>query len=170
LGGTDLCTDDSAVYGFAIPYLNYKLLGRKELLIPRHTDVERVKKLHKEGCCLFDGFQKERINTYAMECSHKDPNYVYSKMIWHLDPETWYILYADKYDRQRKLWKIFDMGQYVRTSVYNGAQVPIIEFSMVIDVQRLHSTGVLTGSTIGETGEWYHTESYQPRALQKHGY
>jgi len=170
VGGTDICMDDSAVYGFAIPYLNYKYLGRKEVLLPRNTDVARLKNLHKEGKCLFDGFQKQRINAYVLECTSKDPNYLYSRMIWYIDPETWYILYSDKYDRTGKLWKIFDMGQAVKTSVYNRAQIPIIEFSMIVDVQRLHSTGVLTGATMGETDYRFQPEFYEPRALMRYGY
>jgi hypothetical protein len=158
------------VYSWAIPAQTYKLLGRKELLMPRHQDIPKVKELHKEGQCLYSGLQRERIKTYVLECIHKDPNYLYSKQIWYLDPETWWIIYSDKYDKRGRMWKIFDMGQRVVKSVYNDSQIPVGEFTLVIDVQRHHATGALSYATIGQTDVFFEPEYYTPRALQKWGY
>jgi len=43
-------------------------------------------------------------------------------MIWYLDPETWQILYSDRYDRHGKLWKVLDQLGFVTTG-YKGVIV-----------------------------------------------
>jgi hypothetical protein len=170
-GGSDMCTDDNLVYDFTISKLNFKSLGRKELLLSRHQNLQLIKEGHTEGLCVPNGIQYERINAYVLECSHKDPNYIYSKMIWYVDPETWWILYSDKYDRKGRLWKVFNLSEYSLTSIYDKNDVvPTIGNMMIIDVQRMHSTFGITGMVIGGTGDTYKPDYYTPQALQKFGY
>jgi hypothetical protein len=169
-GGSDFCVDDRMGYDSAITTMRYKYLGRKELLLARHQDTDQLKKYHREGYCLSNGFQRERINTYAVECTHKDPNYLYSKQIWYIDPETWYIIYTDKYDREGRLWRIFDNPGYVVKSTYNNALIGSNGFISVLDVKRLHATCGFFNIMIGETGKYYQPEYYSPKALQKYGY
>jgi hypothetical protein len=169
-GGSDSTNDDQGIYNGAISYMKYKYLGRKELLLARHQDIDQLKKGHREGYCLFSGIQRERINTHVLECIHKDPAYLYSKQIWHVDPETWWILYADKYDRQGRLWRVFENTNYVLKSVYNEALIGTIGFVSIVDVKQLHATGGFGNYIIGQTGELYQPEYYTPKAIQKHGY
>jgi len=169
-GGTDSTTDDQNIYGSAIEFMNYKYLGRKELLLARHQDTEQLRNGHREGYCLLNGFQRERINTYVLECTHKNPNYLYSKQIWYIDPETWWILYSDKYDRQGNLWRVLENANRIFKSAYNGAHVPNIEFVSILDVKSLHSTAGFGNYTIGESGRFYEPDYYTAKSLQKHGY
>jgi hypothetical protein len=170
MGGSDTTSDDNMVYDYAISAMNYKYLGRKEILLPRHQDAGQFEKGHREGYCLTKGFQRERIKTYVLECIHKNPNYLYSRQIWYVDPETWWIMYADKYDRRGRLWRIFDNGGGVLKSAYNDELLGTPLIMSVIDVQRLHGTGGGTTVTIGETGEYHQPEYYTPKALEKYGY
>jgi hypothetical protein len=169
-GGADMCSDDNLIFDNAISKMTYKYLGRKELLLARHQDLDQFKKGHREGYCLFNGFQRERINMYVLECYHKNPNYVYSKQVWYVDPETWWILYSDKYDRQGKLLRIFENAQYPAKSVYNGELNGSIGFMLIIDLQRLHATGGFSNIIFGGSGEFYDPGYYTPKALQKYGY
>ena len=105
-----------------------------------------------------------------LECVHKNPNYLYSKQIWYVDPETWYILYADKYDKQGKLWRVFENANVVLKSVYNDALIGTTWFVSIIDVKQLHATGGFGNYIIGKTGEFFQPEYYTPKALQKYGY
>ena len=50
---------------------------------------------------------------HVVEATSKDPNFLYSKMIWYLDPEDWQMRYSDRYDRSGKLWKIIDQLGFV---------------------------------------------------------
>jgi hypothetical protein len=169
-GGGDSTDDDQNMYDNAIPYMKYKFLGRKELLLGRHQDVDQLAKEHREGYCLFDGIQRERLNTIVLECTHKNPNYIYSKQIWYVDPETWWILYADKYDRKGELWRVFENVGYVIPSVYNKELIGTMGFILIIDKKLLHATGGFSNYTFGETGELYDPAYYNSRALQKYGY
>jgi hypothetical protein len=169
-GASDGAGDDNLIWDNAIAFMNYKYLGRKELLLSRHQDTEKLKDGHTEGYCLVNGLQRERVNTYVLECAHKNPDYIYSKQIWYIDPETWWALYSDKYDKKGKLWRVFDNAAYVAKSVYNGALVPTIGYVLTVDVKRVHGTGGFSNYVIGETGEYYDPEFYTPKALQKYGY
>ena len=169
-GGADMIGEDNMIYDNAIFYMNYKYLGRKDVLLPRHQDIVQVRKGHREGYCVPYGTQRERVKTYRVECTHKNPNYIYSKQIWNVDPETWWIIYAEKYDKQGRLWRIFDNAGYVLKSVYNNELIGATGFTLIIDVQRLHATNSFIKSVIGETGEYYEPEYFTPKALQKYGY
>ena len=168
--GADMCSDDNMIFDNAISKMRYKFLGRKELLLARHQDLDLLEKGHREGYCHYNGFQRERIKTYVLECTHKDPNYVYSKQVWNIDPETWWILYADKYDRKGKLLRIFENAEYVVKSVYNDSRIGFTGFMLITDVQRMHSTGAFNNTILGETNEFFNTDYYTPSALQEFGY
>jgi hypothetical protein len=113
---------------------------------------------------------RERVNTWEVEATHKDANYVYSNQIYYIDPEVWYIVYCLKYDQFGKLWKLFDMFGDVLESKYNKAPLYIGVEQVIIDIQRLHGTGGPTNPIPGITGEFYKPPFYEPRALQKYGY
>jgi len=170
-GGSDMCTDDNLVYDFTTNRLNYKMLGRKEMLLSRHQDLALLKEGHIEGLCVPNGIQYERIKPYVLECTHKDSGYIYSKMTWYVDPETWWILYSDKYDREGNLWKVFNLSEYLCKSYYDPNDViPTIGNMLIVDVQRAHSTFGVTGVLIGkETGN-YRADFFTPQALQQYGY
>lgn len=137
VGGQDSCYDDNYGWDGAITRNSYKLLGRKEILSPRHQDVHLIE--HTEGDCIFDGLRKERINTWVVEAINKDPGYIYSKSIWYIDPESWEINHADRYDKYGKLWKIFENFGAVAKG-YKGQEVPFFCGTHTIDVQRRHAT------------------------------
>jgi hypothetical protein len=157
-------------YSWFVGAQTYKLLGTKEILTARHQDIDYIKQGHTEGYCLLSNVQRERMKMYVLEAIHKNPNYVYSKQIYYIDPETWWILYADKYDRKGNLWKIFNLPQYILTSVYNGAEIGIPAVMEVIDVQRIHGTSGPANMTTGVVDQYHKPNFYIPRALQKWGY
>jgi hypothetical protein len=167
-GGSDACLDDNLTYTWAVNAQTYKMLGKKEILAGRHQDQKMLERV--EGQCLYSGQQRERINCFVLEAINKDPNYLYSKQIYYIDPETWWILYADKYDKKGRMWKIFDNLVYLLTSEYNGSKVTFPAANIIVDVQRTHSTLALSDIHIGQQGEFWRPEFYQPRALQKYGY
>lgn len=170
-GGSDMCTDDNLVYDFTINRLSYKPMRRMEVLLSRHQDLALLKQGHQEGYCVPNGIQFERINAYVLECTHKDPNYIYSKMIWYMDPETWWILYSDKYDRKGKLWKVFCLSEYCCQSQYDSNDfIPTIGNMLIVDVERMHSTFGVTQISIGEKTGNYVPDFYTPQALQQKGY
>jgi len=87
-------------------------------------------------------------------------------MIWYLDPETWQILYSDRYDRNGKLWKVLD--QFGCTAPgHDGVTVNFFNGNQMIDVQRRHSTAATVNHVFGTTPD---PRIVSLQYLQKHGY
>ena len=74
-----------------------------------------------------------------LEGVNKDPGYIYSKSIWYVDPELWHITYADKYDRQGKLWKSMEHFQTVFKDT-KGRDAQEFCGAVTVDHQRTHAT------------------------------
>jgi len=80
----------------------------------------------------------ERCNLLVVEAVNKDPNYIYGKRIWYLDPETYYIQFTDIYDQQGRFWKLFfNSTTPLRSEL--GTMKPVIVGTHFYDVQRTHS-------------------------------
>jgi hypothetical protein len=136
-GGADYCGFDNMGWDGPISFNTYTYRGAKELLLARHNDADKLE--HTRGECLWSGVQRERIKAHVIEAVNREPNFLYSKMIWYLDPETWQILYSDRFDREGKLWKVLDQFGYVAQG-YGGTEVNYFSANQMIDVQRTHAT------------------------------
>jgi hypothetical protein len=169
-GGADASYDDEFGYNWNIPAQTYKSLGRKEMLLVRHSDKEVLLKGHTEGNLLLKNLGRERVNVYVIEATNKDPNYLYGKQLYYIDPETWFMLYFEKWDKKGQLWKTMDVMLTTVKSKYNGEMVPQASLLYYLDVQRLHATFVVNYLTIGDTGKYYVPDFYEPRALMRQGY
>ncbi|MBN2108679.1 MAG: DUF1329 domain-containing protein [Deltaproteobacteria bacterium] len=171
IGPSDITYNDQGGYNWVMNDNSYKLLGRKEMLMPRNQNSEQLVKNDVEGMCYVSGYQRERINMYIIECINKDPNYIYQKEIWCVDPENWKILYADKYDKQGKLWKIFDVSYTTAKSTYDGQEVLALSNQTVVDVQRIHGTKAYFMNWIaGGQGLGLQYDYFSPKALLQYGY
>ena len=163
-GGADFCGFDNLGWDGPVSLNTYTYLGARELLLARHNDAARLE--HTRGECLWSGAQRERIKAHVLEAVNHEPNFLYSKMIWYLDPETWQILYSDRFDREGKLWKVIDQFGFV-TKGYGGSEVNYFNANQMIDVQRTHST-LATGKY--EFGIDLPQSMFKIDYLQKYGY
>ncbi len=163
-GGADFCGYDNFGWDGPVHINTYRNLGRRDVLLCRHNDQRQL--VHTPGKCLYDGTRRERINAHVLEITSRDPNFLYSKMIWYLDPETWQILYSDRYDRDGRLWKVLD--QLGSTSPGpGGTTVSFFNANQMIDVQRRHSTAGRVDYVFGTKPD---TQVVSLQYLQKHGY
>jgi hypothetical protein len=176
LGGSDMTPDDGYGYDYEVNAQTYKSLGRKDLLAPRHNISLEVYKNHVPGNMYDSGIKKERINTFVIEARHKDPNYIYGRQIYYIDPETWSIVWTDKYDPDGKLFKLIECSQGQIKQNYDGQEKTRSTYVNFIDVQRLHATigaypRVEVGdSSDGPNGKYYKETYYTPQALSEYGY
>jgi hypothetical protein len=163
-GGADYCAYDNMGWDGPVQANTYKYLGQQDMLMSRHNDPAKLQ--HTPGDCLFDGTQRERVKMHVVEATSKDPNFLYSKMVWYLDPETWQMLYSDRYDRTGKLWKWIDQLGFVGKG-YNNVDVPHFNGTQTIDIQRIHAT---VGTTDLKFGAEMSPDIFTLDYLQKHGY
>jgi hypothetical protein len=144
---------------------NYKLVGRKKLLLSRHTDSTTYER--EKGMTMFRGIQRELINTYVVEVTNKRPNFVYQKQLWFVDPETWSILHKKIYNQQGQFWK--SMGLYTEIRELYGGEVCLSDAYTMVDFIRRHGTVDSSGRT-DLTSEWKRGSRFSIRALDRRSY
>ena len=148
-GGQDLFWDCFDTFNGNPSLFNFKLLGRKEMLVVMNGYPKGEFILHEYMMGPNDYYQK--VNCYVNEIHSKDPNYPFSKIIQYLDPDTWVSYYTDWYDRKGKLQRS-SIFNYTLTK--NG--IVMANVMNHIDFQRVHSTGyAYTNARSGSGGNTY---------------
>ncbi len=138
IDGTDLIYDDEYLWDGQLTRNTYTLKGKKELLCSRHQDMTKI--VRRPGQGMWNGVVLERCNTYVIEAINKDPNYLYGKRIFYVDPENYYILWEDVYDQLGRYWKCY-MNQLDMKKTSIGDERPFIVGTVFQDFQRTHSGG-----------------------------
>jgi hypothetical protein len=136
IDGSDLIYDDEYLWDGQLTRNNYTLKGKKDLLCSRHTDM--LATTRQDGQGLVNGLTIERCNTIVVDVISKDPNYIYGKRIWYVDPETYIILWTELFDSNGKFWKCF-MNNTRPCSTEIGQMKPFIVGTQFQDFQRGHS-------------------------------
>lgn len=137
IDGTDLIYDDNHGWYTHINLNTYKYVGQKDLLLWRHDSINKLTR--KRGQGFWSGVQRERVKCRVIEAVNKDPNYVYSKRVWYLDPENWQMNAQEIYDRQGRLWKYFELG-YNEFPGYGGELVTMTSAEHWVDLIRRHGS------------------------------
>jgi len=66
------------------------------------------------------------------------PDYIYSKRIWYIDPETYMIHWQEMYDQVGQYWKCFNQPtNNIRNA--NGEMKNFMSAYIMQDLQRKHS-------------------------------
>ena len=135
IDGSDLIYDDDNMWDGQLLRNTYTLKGKKDLLTCRHQDMKKTKRETGQG--MVNNLSFERCNLYVVEVINKDPNYLYSKRLWYLDPETYYIMWQEIYDQQGKFWKCF-LCQTSLVQTATGEQRAFPVGFQYYDLQRTH--------------------------------
>ncbi len=136
IDGTDLCYDDEFFWDGPIQRNTYKYTGKKDLLCVRNQDMSKLTRPNGQGHG--NGLMFERCNTLVVEAISKDPNYLYGKRVWYLDPETYIIMWTEIYDQKGRFWKAF-MQINSNYKTLKGETTNNIAGSSFQDFQRTHS-------------------------------
>ncbi len=137
IDGTDMIYDDQDGWYTHPGHNTYTFKGRKELLVARHQDPENLEKIKGQG--FWSGIQRERVNHFVVEAVNKNKDYIYSKQIWYLDPETWQMNFKVMYNRQGELWKMYEMF-YNEYPSYGGQKTAIFNGEHIFDFIRRHGS------------------------------
>jgi len=136
IDGSDLIYDDEYLWDGQLSRNTYTLKGKKDLLCSRNESLVGTTRTAGQG--MLNGHKFERCNLYVIDAVNKDPNYIYSKRVMYIDPETYYIMWEDIYDEKGRFWKCF--GNFTRpVKAQNGSMVPSIVGTVFNDFQRTHS-------------------------------
>ncbi len=148
IDGTDMIYDDQDGWYTHLIHNTYDYKGRADLLVARHQDPEKLEKAEGQG--YWNGIQRERANHWVLEVKNKDKNYIYSRQLWYLDPETWQMNFKVMYNRQGQLWKMYELF-YDEFPSYGGQTTPIFNSEHIIDFLRNHgSTSIRNIQSVGK--------------------
>jgi hypothetical protein len=136
--GTDLGPDDELGWNGHVNRKTWKIIGRKEMLLGRHTDTEKYEKV--KGQAVWNGLQLERVNAYMLEAQFKDKDAVYSKEMLYMDPEMWRCLQKVTWDRQGRVWRQFFFHTEIVTDEDMGITMPHTFEIYSCDLQRRHGS------------------------------
>jgi len=156
--------DIDSFYGYAghIAWMNWKLLGEKQMLGAWHGQNYPVKWAAGGADFGFDDVWEMRP-VYIVEGTSRLPQYAYSKRIIYIDKESWGVPYSDMYDRSGALWKVWVNLFTVRKEPFAAAKVskyeyeaPFLPSVVVVDMQLQHATRVSLPSQKFQNEEgWY---------------
>lgn len=135
IDGTDLIYDDEFFWDGHISRNSYQYKGKKDLLCCRHQDISKA--VRPTGQVMANHLDLERLNTLVVEVISKDPNYLYGKRIWYVDPETYLIMWTDIFDQKGRFWKTY-MQNTGNIQTAKGAVKNNIVGSVFVDFQRTH--------------------------------
>jgi hypothetical protein len=163
IDGTDMIYDDGNQWDGYINRNTYKYKGRKEMLCDRHQDMTKIKR--QAGQITPNNLTFERCNTYVVEVVHQDPKYIYSKRIWYIDPETYFIQWQEMWDRVGQYWKcFFHTTGDVKTA--KGEMKNFFIGMQFVDFQRKHG-GFSNQSNVIHIGKKISPKLYSLTNLQR---
>jgi len=141
---TDFLYEDIRGYMGYPEWMNWKLLGKKTMLLPMHSGAVPGRKNHKKVYDLDKPpywnpkIKYEPRPTYVVEVTPKFPDYPYSKMVMYIDAETYLIGYKESFDKKGDLWKFLLVGY--NESPDMDEMPPEFGAHVVIDFQAQHAT------------------------------
>ncbi len=164
LFGQDTDQDSYGGYAGQIAWMDWKLLGEKEVLGAFHTSHFPVKWSEGASDWAFDG-EWEKRKVWVVDGTSKLPQYAYSKRVIYVDKDVFAIPYSDMYDRGGQLWKVWvNNFAFGRKEAFPGSKMqydeetPFIPAIVMVDLQLQHATKASLPSHrfTGEPGWYWH--------------
>lgn len=141
---TDLLYEDVRGYMGYPEWMTWELLRKDTLLLPVHADIKLGKDTAKKNYYLNKKphwnpkYDWELRPVYVVEVKPKFPDYPYSKQIFYVDAETFYVLYKETFDKKGELWKVVLIG--LNESPDMDEAPPAYGGCVAIDFQSEHAT------------------------------
>jgi hypothetical protein len=165
--------DDFLMYNGATDRYNFKLLGKKEMVVPYNAykisgNFLKTSDLVRPGHMNPDHARYELHRTWVVEATLKEGvSHVYAKRTFYIDEDSWMIVLADKYDAR---------GELYRFAEAHGIQMPNIPmYYPTIEAQYdLNSGRYLLSSVRSDEPKFYEkikrtTADYTPANLRNLG-
>ena len=140
IDGTDMIYDDNHGWYTHINLNKYKLIGQKDVLVSRHLSEPTKDISRKSGQAFWNGIPRERTKCWVVEAINRDPDYIYSKRVWYLDPENWQMNVQEMYDRQGRLWKLLEQFYNEYKMIEAEGMVTHVSAEQTVDLVRRHGS------------------------------
>jgi hypothetical protein len=143
---TDLFYEDVRGYSGYPEWMNWKLMGKKTVLLPMHSGVRLGPKGVKKAYDLKNWpyfnplYTYEPRPVYLLQVTPKLPDYPYSKQYLFVDAESFHVLYKAAYDKKGDIWKLMINSGGFHPDRETGKKILGWSGTVVIDVQAEHAT------------------------------
>jgi hypothetical protein len=163
LFGQDTDQDSYGGYAGAMAWMEWKLVGEREVLAAFNTRHFPVKWAEGSADWAFDDvWEKRRV--WVVEGTSKLPQYAFLKRVLYVDQEVYAVPYSDMYDRGGELWKIWINDFGFRKEAFPGSPMrydedtPFPAAAVMVDIQLQHATKASLPSHRfpGEPGWYWH--------------
>ena len=141
---TDLLYEDVRGYMGYPEWMDWKIIGKKTILMPFHAEAALGKENHKKVYELDKPpywnpkIKYEPRPTYIVEVKPRFPDYPYSKMHIYIDAETYLIGFKEAFDKKGDLWKLLLVGYNASPDM--DTLPPEFGAHIVVDFQAQHAT------------------------------
>jgi hypothetical protein len=106
--------DDYDMWSGATDRFDWKLIGKKEMLIP-YNNYDLTKRslkyadIIKLGHLNQDLVRYEKHRVWVLEATLKPgQRHIYGKRVFYLDEDSWTVVHADQYDGRGNLWRVHE--------------------------------------------------------------
>ncbi len=166
-------SDQFDMFNGAPDRYNWKLVGRKEMIVP-YNDY----KLHSKDVKYKDILTPKHINpdlaryekhrVWVVDATLKEgTSHIYSRRTFYIDEDSWQILLVDQYDRRGNLWRVSE------GFVINYYDVPTLWTTLAVhtDLQagRYLAIGLDNESRMYDFNLKRTAKDYTPAALRREG-
>lgn len=132
-----IVADQVDMFNGAPDRYDWKLLGKKELIIP-YNNYELLSKdlsyeeILSKGHVNSKYVRYEKHRVWVVEANLKtNARHIYAKRVFYIDEDTWQISIVDYYDNQMALWR---MGEAYNVFFYNN-KIPFYAFEATYDLR-----------------------------------
>lgn len=169
-----LRTNDSAdLYNGAPDKYDWKLVGKKEMLVPYNTykladRTLKYKQIIQANHLNQDLMRYEPHRVWVVEATLKPgERHIYAKRVFYIDEDSWGILAVDLYDGRGELWRMQEAHSLQRYDVLSSIQISDVIYDL--QARRYLAYGLENEEKLTEFGVKASIKDFSPAALRRSG-
>jgi len=165
--------DTIDLYNGATDKYDWKLVGKKEMLVPYNTyklasRALKYKDILQPNHLNQDLLRYEMHRVWVVEASLKPgERHIYAKRVFYVDEDSWGILGADLYDGRGELWRVQEAHSLQRYDVLSAIHVSEVVYDL--QARRYVAYGLENEERSTRFGLTAKLADFSPSALRRSG-
>ncbi len=165
--------DTIDLYNGATDKYDWKLLGKKEMLVPYNTyklasRTLKYKDIIQANHLNQDLLRYEMHRVWVVEATLKPgERHIYAKRVFYVDEDSWGILGADLYDGRGELWRVQEAHSLQRYDVLSAIHVSEVVYDL--QARRYVTYGLENEERSARFGLTAKLADFNPSALRRSG-
>ncbi len=161
------------MYNGASDRYDWKLVGKKEMLVPYNTyklaaPSLKYKDIIQAGHLNQDLVRYEPHRVWVVEATLKPgARHIYAKRVFYIDEDSWGILAADLYDGRGELWRLQEAHSLQRYDVNSAIHISDVAYDL--QARRYNVYGLENEEKTTQFGITAQLKDFSPAALRRSG-